>query len=320
MEPIRTLEQLIAQLKGAPSKRVAIAAGHDPHSIQAAARAAAEDIAEVVLVGDRARIEKLCQEFAINATVFRIVDEPDDMRAGVIARDMVREGQADVLMKGLIGTDKYMHLILDKEKGLLPKGSILTHIAVLDIPSYQEIHGKLLFASDVAIIPAPDLPTKIKITACAIEAARSFGIEKPRVAIIAASEKVSDKMPATLDAAVISKMGDRGQLQGAIIDGPLALDVAVSPEACAIKGLSSPVGGAADVLIFPSIEAGNVFYKAATFLAGGSLAAAVVGTSAPCILTSRADSEESKFYSIALGCRLAQARSAEPVRVAVAAG
>lgn len=320
MEPIRTLPQLIAQLKGAPSRRLAIAAGHDPNSIQAAARAAAEDIAEVVLVGHRARIEALCQEHGIDPTIFRIVDEADDVRAGVIARDMVREGQADVLMKGLIGTDKYMHLILDKEKGLLPKGSVLTHVTVLDMPAYQKEHGKLLFVGDVAIIPAPDLPTKIKITACLIEVARSFGIEKPRVALIAANEKVSDKMPATLDAAIISKMGDRGQLANAIIDGPLALDVAISPEACAIKGLSSPVGGAADVLVFPDINAGNVFYKAGTYLAGGSLAAAVIGTSAPCILTSRADSEDSKFYSIALGCRLALARSAQAARVPAAVG
>jgi phosphate butyryltransferase len=304
MEPIRTLDQLIASLKGAPPRRVAIAAGHDPHSLQAAARAASEGIARIILVGDRARIEALCAEFGIDPGAFTVVDEPDDYKAGVLARDMVVSGQADVLMKGLISTDKYMRLILDKEKGLLPKGAVLTHVTVLDIPEFQKVHGKLLFVSDVAIIPAPDLPTKIKITNCAIAAAQSFGIQKPRVAILAASEKVSDKMPATTDAAILAKMGDRGQLSGAVVDGPLALDVAISPEACAIKGLNSPVGGAADVLVFPAIEAANAFYKAATYLAGASLAGAVIGTSAPCVLTSRADSEESKFYSIALGCRL----------------
>jgi len=207
-------------------------------------------------------------------------------------------------MKGLIGTDKYMHLILDKEQGLLAKGSVLSHITVLDIPAYQELHGKLLFVADVAIIPAPDLPTKIKITEYCIAAARSFGIDKPKVAMITANEKVSDKMPATMDAAIVSKMGERGQIKSAIIDGPLALDVALSPEACAIKDLSSTVGGAADVLIFPDIEAGNVFYKSATILGRAKLAAAVVGTAAPCVLTSRADDEASKFYSIAFGCRL----------------
>lgn len=308
VEPIRTLDQLIQQLKGAKPKRLAIAAGNDENSIQAAAMAAREGIARVILCGNASHIQALCRQFSIDPSIFDIRDEANDLKAGIMARDLVRSGEADVLMKGLIGTDKYMHLILDKEQGLLPKGGILTHVTVLDIPSYQQMHGKLLFVADVAIIPAPDLATKIRITSCAIDAAHSFGIEKPRVALIAASEKVSDKMPATIDAAIIAKMGERGQLKGAIIDGPLALDVAISPEACAIKELSSPVGGAADVLIFPSIESGNVFYKAATYLAGAKLAAAVVGTTAPCVLTSRADSEESKFYSIAFGCRLAGGR------------
>ena len=306
MAEIRSLQQLVETLKGAAPKHVAVAAGHDESSIQAAARAASEGIAKVTLVGDCQRIQALCGQFGIDPGVFAIVDEKDDMKAGTLARDMVRERQADVLMKGLIGTEKYMHLILDKEKGLLPKNAVLTHVTVLDIPAYQRLHGKLLFVSDVAIIPAPDLPTKVKIAGYAIEAARSFGIAKPKVAMIAASEKVSDKMPATMDAAIIAKMGDRGQLKGAIIDGPLAMDVALSPEACRIKELDSPVGGAADVLIFPNIETGNAFYKSSTILAGGTLAGIVVGTVAPCVLTSRADDEDSKFYSIALGCRLAK--------------
>ena len=278
MEPIRTLDQLLESLKGEPPRKVAIAAGHDPHSIQAAARAAREGIARILLVGDRRRIEPLCADFGIDPETFTILDEPDDSKAGVRARDLVVSGQADVLMKGLISTDKYMRLILDKEKGLLPKGSVLTHVTVLDMPEFQRLHGKLLFVSDVAIIPAPDLPTKVKIANCAIAAARSFGIDKPRVAILAATEKVSDRMSATTDAAILAKMGDRGQLAGAIVDGPLALDVAISPEACAIKGLVSPVEGAADVLVFPNIEAANAFYKAATYLAGGRLAGAVIGT------------------------------------------
>ncbi len=306
MNKIRTLDQLVASLRGIPPRRIAVAAGQDPNSLQAAARAAREQIALVTLLGERARIEALCREHEIDAGIFTIVDEPDVARAGARARDMVREGQADVLMKGLIGTDKYMKLILDKERGLLPAGNVLTHLAVLDIPAYQKKHGKLLFVSDVAVIPQPDLSTKVKMLTYCIEAARSFGIERPRAALITANEKVSEKMPATLDAAIIAKMAERGQIGDAIVDGPLALDVAISPEACAIKGLASPVGGAADILIFPNIEAGNVFYKAATHLAGGRLAGVVFGTSAPCVLTSRADDEESKYLSIALGCRLAR--------------
>jgi len=305
MSQIRSLEQLVADLKGQPSRRVAVAAGHDENTIQAAARAAAEDIANVTLVGDQARIEALCQEFDLDAGVFTVVDEKDEAQAGAEAVRMVRAGEADVLMKGLIGTDKYMRLILDKEKGLLPSKAVLSHVTVLDVPAYRATHDKLLIVSDVAIIPDPDLPTKLKITRYVIDAAHAFGIAEPKVALLAATEKVNPKMPACVDAAIITQMNRRGQLAGAVVDGPLALDVATSPEACEIKGLRSPVEGAADCLVFPNIETGNVFYKGMTILGGAKLAAAVVGTTAPCVLTSRADSEESKFLSIALGCRLA---------------
>jgi phosphate butyryltransferase len=306
MTPIRSLEQLVADLKDQPSRRLAVAAGHDENTIQAAARAASEDIADVTLVGDKGRIESLCGEFGLDAAVFTVIDEPDEARAGAEAVRLVRAGEADVLMKGLIGTEKYMRLILDKDKGLLPPKAVLSHITVLDIPGYRALHDKLLFVSDVAIIPDPDLPTKLKIVQYVVEAAHAFGIAEPRVALLAATEKVNAKMPACVDAAIITQMNRRGQIKGAVVDGPLALDVACSPEACAIKGLVSPVEGAADCLVFPNIETGNVFYKGMTVLGGGKLAAAVVGTTAPCVLTSRADSEESKFLSIALGCRLAK--------------
>lgn len=304
MSAITSLDQLVTSLQNEESRHVAVAAGHDPNTIQAAGKAAAEGIARVTLVGDAGRIEALCAEHGLDKGLFNVIDEPDEMGAGEVARDMVREGEADVLMKGLIGTDKYMKLILNKEKGLLPKGRVLSHITVFEFPAYRESHGKLIFAGDVAIIPAPDLPTKIQILRYLVDAAHSFGIETPKAALVAATEKVSDRMEATVDAAVISKMADRGQIKGALVDGPLAVDVALSKEACGIKGVKSPVAGDADILLFPNIESGNVFYKSGTQLAGARLAAAVVGTTAPCILTSRADSEESKFLSIAMGCRI----------------
>jgi len=305
MKPISSLDELISGLKGQPPKKVVVAAGQDENTIEAAHRAAQEKIAEMILVGDGEKIRKLCAEKKLDHKAFSVVEESDDYKAGVTARNMVKEGAGDCLMKGLIGTDKYMHLILDKEQGLLPKGAVLTHLTVIDSPFYQKSHGKLLFVSDVAIIPQPDLPTKVKILEYMIQAAHSFGIEKPKAALLAANEKVSDKMQATTDAAIISKMADRGQIKGAVVDGPLALDVAISPEACEIKGLKSPVNGDADLILFPNIESGNVFYKTVTNLGGSRLAAVVVGTVVPCILTSRADDEESKFFSIALGCRLA---------------
>lgn len=303
MTAIRSLDALITALRDASSRRVAVAAGHDPNTIRAAARAAAEGIADVTLVGDAARIDDLCAELSLDREGFDVVDEAEPVAAGLIARDLVREGRADVLMKGLIGTGDYMKLILDKEGGLLPAGAVLTHITVAELPAMVARHGKLLFVSDVAIIPRPDKATKKKILRYCVDAAHSFGIAEPRAALLAASEKVSPKMPATVEAAEITAEAV-AEFPDAIVYGPLALDVAISPEACAIKGVETPVGGAADILVFPNIESGNVFYKSCTQLSGGRIAAAVVGTSAPCVLTSRADSEESKFLSIAFGCRL----------------
>ncbi len=303
-DPITSLDALLDALRGRPPRRVAVAAGHDPHTIAAAARAAGEGIAAMVLVGDAARIHTLCDEHGIDAALFEIVPEDDTAAAGRRARDMVRAGDADVLMKGLIGTADYMRLILDREHGLLPPGALLTHATVFELPAYRRRHGKLLLGGDVAIIPAPTLEQKRSILRSLVDAAHRFGLDRPRVAVLAASEKVSERMPATVEAAALRDEAPE-MFPDALVDGPLALDVALSPEACAIKGLDSPLGGAADVLLFPNIESGNVFYKAATLLAGARLAAAVVGTTAPCVLTSRADAEESKFLSIALGCRLA---------------
>jgi phosphate butyryltransferase len=230
-----------------------------------------------------------------------VIDEPEPVEAAARAVALVRGGEADVLMKGLVATSDYMKKILDREHGLLPAGRVLSHVTVLEFPGLS----RLLFVADVAIIPQPDLAAKLQIVEYCLHAARSFGVARPRVALLAATEKVSPKMPATVEADEIRRLAQDGRFGDAVVDGPLALDVAISPEACRIKELDSPVGGLADVLVFPNIESGNVFYKTATQLAGARVAAAVVGTTAPCVLTSRADDEESKLLSIALGCRLA---------------
>lgn len=296
MNPIRKLAELVEQVKNNPSRKLAVANGHDPHTIRATYKAARENLADVIIIGDKERVERLGSEYNLDTSVFDIIDNRDTIDAGRIARDMVRGGEADILMKGLLPTDVYMKLILDKNEGLLQKGNILSHVAVMEVPSYP----KLLFISDVAVLPEPDLSQKVQMLNYTIEVAHAFGIPNPKAAILAATEKVSNRMPATLDAAVITKMATRGQIKGAIIDGPLALDIAINKEACEIKGFESPINGEADILIFPNIESGNVFFKSLTKFAGGSLAATVVGASAPCILTSRADSEESKFYSVAM--------------------
>ncbi len=300
VEPIRSLEAMTEHVRGRENRTLAVAAGHDPATIEAAARAAREGICRVVLVADPERVESLCGEKGIDPGLFRVAEEKDEKEAARKAVEMVRRREAQVLMKGLLGTEKYMRAILDKEKGLLPKGALLTHLTVMEVPALD----RLLFVSDVAIIPAPDLDQKVRILSYAAGAARKFGIERPKAAILAATEKVSPKMPATIDAAVLAQMARRGQIQEVQVDGPLALDVAISGEAARVKGVESPVAGKADILIFPNIEAGNIFYKAVTKLAGGRLGAVVAGAAAPCVLTSRADDEETKFLSIVLGCLL----------------
>jgi phosphate butyryltransferase len=296
---IKSLDEMLATVKGTQNRRVAVAAGNDPHTIEAAEKAVKENVVDITMIGDKKKMEGIAGKKRIDLSIFDIVDEVDEWKAGKKAVDMVRNREAHILMKGLISSASYMRLILDKDEGLLQRGNILSHIAVLESPHYP----KLIFAADVAVIPAPDLAQKVKMLEYCIEIAHMFDIDEPKAAIIAATEKVSPKMQATVEAAIITQMARRGQIRGAIVDGPLALDVAVSKECCDIKGLVSPVGGDADILIFPSIEAGNSFYKSITQLGGGRLAALVTGTTAPCILTSRADSEDSKFLSIALAAK-----------------
>ncbi len=299
---IKKLDDLKEIIKKRRKMTLSVAYAQDPYTILAVERAVKEGMVSAILVGDKEKIEALCKEKNVDPSLFEIVHEPDEKKSGKVAVKLIKEKKADILMKGLISTIYYMKAILDKENGLLPSGKTLTHIAVLEIPTYD----KLLIVSDVAVIPEPTLKQKVDMINYCVDAAHKLGIEKPKVAIIAANEKVSDKMPATTDAAILSKMADRKQIKGAIVDGPLALDVALSKEACDIKGLKSPVEGHADILIFPNIETGNVFYKSTTILAKAKLAGIVAGATAPVVLTSRADSDDSKYYSILLGAVLAK--------------
>ena len=203
-------------------------------------------------------------------------------------------------MKGLLDSSVYIRGIIDKERGLLPPGKLLSHVTVIQVPAWK----KLIICGDVAVIPAPDLEAKIAILNYAIAVAHKLGIDNPKAVLLSAVEKVNPKMPSTTEAAIISKMAERGQIKGAIVDGPLALDIAFSEESARIKGVKSPVAGDADILIFPNIESGNIFFKASTYLAKGELGAVVTGATCPCVLTSRGDSDETKFYSIALASLL----------------
>ena len=293
---ITRLDQMLEAVKRQPRKRLVAAYANDAHTIEAVNDAVERGIVDATLVGDEATIRKACADLGLDPARFEIVHEPVDTKAAAKAVALVRSGAGQILMKGQLSTDKYMRAILNKDTGLMAPGAILSHVSVIEYATYP----KLIICGDVAVIPYPELKEKIAITNYLIKVAQALGIDKPKVALIAASEQVLPKVQPTMDAAVIAKMAERGQIQGAFVDGPMALDVAIDAESARIKGIGGSVAGDADALVFPNIDAGNVFYKTSTKLAGCEIAAMVAGAQAPCILSSRGDSVLTKLYSIAL--------------------
>ncbi|MEG2479399.1 MAG: phosphate acyltransferase [Mucinivorans sp.] len=293
---ITKLEQLTEAVKLRPRRRLVVAYAQDAHTLCAVNEAVQMGIIEAILIGNRKEIKTVADENNIDLEPFMIREETSDTACVAHAVSMVRSGQADILMKGLVSTDKYMRGILSKENGLVPPKATLSHVAVLEIPSYH----KLLVITDVAVIPTPELSQKIAMVKYVGTVAKTLGIQVPRIAMITPTEQVLPGIQSCFDAAVIAKMSERGQFPGLIVDGPLALDVAIDPETVKVKRLTSAVGGDADCLVFPNLEAANVFFKTATKMMGAKLAAMVVGTNSPCVLTSRGDSQQSKLYSIAL--------------------
>ena len=293
---ITNFNDLFAELKAKGiCKRMVAAWGVDSHTIEAASLASDMGFVKVTLVGDPAMIKDVCDNAGIDIAKFTIVEETDELKAVAKAVQMVHDGEGDVLMKGLCSTDKFLRAILNKECGLLPPKGLLSHVGVIENPNYH----KLMFITDMAVIPAPDFRQKVKLAGFVTGVARSFGIAMPKIAFIAASEQMLDSMPACIEGAMLAKMCDRGQIK-AIGDGPLALDVAIDEEAVQIKKLKSPVAGDADCLLFPNIESANVFWKTNSKLAKDVRQAGfLVGTKVPCILASRADSVDVKLNSIA---------------------
>ena len=294
---IKSFSDLFASLKeNNVCKRLVGAWAVDEHSIEAIAKASELGFVKATLVGDADMIGKVCADNGIDPSQFEIVDEKNEMKAIAEAVRIVHDGGGDVLMKGLCSTDKFLRAILNKETGLLPPKGLLTHVAVIENPNYH----KLIFMGDMAVIPLPDFRQKVKLAGFLTDTARAFGIAKPKIAFVAASEQMLDSMPACIEAAMLAKMCDRGQIKACIGDGPLALDVAIDQESVEIKKLVSPVAGDADCLLFPNIESANVFWKTNSKLClGVKQAGMLVGTKVPCVLASRADSVEVKLNSIA---------------------
>ncbi|MEG1564092.1 MAG: phosphate acyltransferase [Bacteroides sp.] len=298
MEPIRNFDQLTSHLRALHQrKRIAVVCANDPNTEYAISRALEEGIAEFLMIGDSAILEKYpsLKNYPEFVHTLHIDDSDEAAREAV---RIVREGGADILMKGIINTDNLLHAILDKEKGLLPKGKILTHLAVMQIPTYD----KLLFFSDAAVIPKPTLQQRIEMIWYAIRACRHFGIAQPRVSLIHCTEKVSAKFPHSLDYVNIVELAEAGEFGDTIVDGPLDVRTSCEQASGDIKGIVSPINGRADVLIFPNIESGNTFYKSVALFAHADMAGLLQGPICPVVLPSRSDSGLSKYYSIAMAC------------------
>lgn len=296
---ITQLTQIVEEARRKGRRRLTVAYGNDAHTLTAVYEAYREGLVDPTVFGDKEQILNVCRLEGIDPEVFHIVNEPSDVRCVSMAVDMVARGDADVLMKGLVSTDKYMRGILNKDAGLFPPKGTLSHVSVVQMPG----RDKLLCIADVAVIPLPDFKQKTILIKYLAQTANALGVEKPKIACIAPSEQVLPTVVSSTDGAILAKMADRGQLGNVIVDGPLSLDVALYPEVAIEKKVQgSAVAGDPDCLLFPNIESGNVFFKSVTHFGGGELAAIVVGTRVPCVLTSRGDTPRTKLFSIALAC------------------
>ena len=294
--------KLIEGVKNLPMKKIAVAAAEDDFVLEAIKIAKEEGLAESILVGDEKKIREIAKTINMDLSKFEVINEPEPASAAKVAVKLVHDGKADMYMKGLISTKDFLRSVLDKEVGLRT-GRVLTHVGVFEVKGIDQ----LLFLSDQAFIMYPTLEEKVKIIENALDIANACGIKNPKVAPLAAVEVVNPKMPATVDAAELTKMNEEGKIKGCIIDGPLSLDMAISKEACSHKkGLDRKITGDADILLFPDIHTGNVAYKMLVHTAHFLNGAILSGTSAPVILTSRSDSVATRVNSIALASVLAE--------------
>ncbi len=298
---ITRLDDLLQAAREVGPAAVAIANPEERELLLAIREAAEAGIARSLLVGEPDRIEAVATEAGVRLADLggEVVPIPASAGPHDAARravELVREGRADVLMKGKMETADLLRCVLDRDAGLRT-GTLLSHVALLDVPGLN----RLLHITDGGVVLSPTLEQKLEITRNAVRLAHLLGLAEPKVAVLAASELVDPEIASTVDAAALAKMAERGQIQGALVDGPLGLDNAVSPAAAETKGISGPVAGRADVLIVPGVEAGNLMTKMVTFLAGGRMAGIVVGARVPVVISSRADPHQGKLLSMALG-------------------
>lgn len=292
---LRSLSDLKGIVAGKPVRKLVLAVAQDQNCLSAVLRAWKDGIIEPIFIGDRDGIHTICSEFGYDISGISIIHEPDIDGAVEKSVRMLSGKQADILMKGKVGTAKLLKAVLHREWGLRT-GNLLSHIAVFEVGTYH----KLIAVTDVAMNIAPNLKDKIAIVNNSVAFLNRLGYEMPKVAVLGAVEMVNENMEATLDAALLSKMNQREQIRNCIIDGPLAFDNAVSIESAKHKGIKSEVAGDTDLLLMPDIEVGNVLYKSLVFFAQAKVASMILGAQVPIVLTSRSDSEQAKYDSILL--------------------
>jgi phosphotransacetylase len=298
-QPITSLSELAERVKQTPTpKRVAVVMGQDRPTIQALKQAVTDGFVHPVFIGPEEQIHKVLQIEKLSPGSFEIMAEEEALRAAQRGVAMVKAGQADILMKGLIGTGDFLKAVLDKQDGLLLPEGVLSYVCAIEVERYQ----KLLFVTDPAVIPDPGLKQKIAMAAYAIAMARRFGIDMPKVALMSASEKMDAKFASHADYHEMCRMAKDKHWAPCIMDGPLDLFLACDPESVRIKGVNTPINGEADVLLFPSLEASNPFYKSLMLFGGGELAGIIQGTTHPVVVMSRSESSKSKYYCMALAC------------------
>ncbi|AER67424.1 phosphate butyryltransferase [Thermovirga lienii DSM 17291] len=295
MKQIKSLVELLAYAKEVGPKKISVALAEDPEVLEAVENARKEGIAEAFLVGNADKLKEVADSMGVDLSNYEVVDvKGSQNEVSIEAVKLVSSGKADILMKGMISTANFLRGVLNKEVGLRTGGT-LSHVYIHQVEGYD----RLFFVCDPAFNMYPDLPTKVNIINNTVQLAHAFGIEMPKVAVLAAVEVVNPDMPCTLDAAALSQMNRRKQIKGCIVDGPFALDNAISEESAKHKGIVSEVAGKADILLVPDIEAGNMMAKAIVYFSNNKTAGLVLGAKAPVVLTSRSDTPETKLLSIA---------------------
>ncbi len=297
---ITNFEELVEKAKEVGPKHIAVAAAHDREMLVAVSAAQESGIATAHLVGDWSAIEALMYQQNLDLTEMTIIHEPDDGQAARRVVALAREGQADVVVKGQLPTSTLLKAVL-KRGGGLRTHKLLTHVSVYQIPGIE----RFIYWSDSGVVMYPTVQQKLDIIQGAVDVAHKLGLTRPKVAILAASETVSPKIPSTSEALTVAEMARQGLIEGAVVDGPLALDTALSIEAARLKGIDSPVAGRADILIAPNLEAGNIAGKGILYFAKARIASLAVGATVPVIITSRAESADTRFLSLAMGVLMA---------------